>query len=373
MSDVEVQMLTKADDYPIHQTPEPVAYAGLGRNFYDRYFFNGYHKEEDLFFALGMGIYPQLDIMDAGFSIIQSGKQRNLLSSKVMNHERLDTVVGDIQVEVVKPLEEFRIMVKSGKNDIHADLFFRARCPANEEPRFTYKIGSQTVIDYTRLTQSGRWSGWLEVDGRRILVDSENWAGTRDRSWGIRPIGLPDAQKNPHAPPISQYFWLWAPINWSDAVSFYHRNDDALGNTWNEAAVFCQDGLSEELQLARSASSELVFIPGTRHAKKARISFQGPSDVTEITMTPRFHWYMKGVGYGHPEFSHGTYHGGDAQTSEEYDLSAIDDSKNLHIQAVCSCQMEGELGAREGVGVLEQLILGPHAPSGLVGLGDMAK
>ena len=58
MSDVEVQMLTKADDYPIHQTPEPVAYAGLGRNFYDRYFFNGYHKEEDLFFALGMGIYP---------------------------------------------------------------------------------------------------------------------------------------------------------------------------------------------------------------------------------------------------------------------------------------------------------------------------
>ena len=50
MSDVEVQMLTKADDYPIHQTPEPVAYAGLGRNFYDRYFFNGYHKEENLFF-----------------------------------------------------------------------------------------------------------------------------------------------------------------------------------------------------------------------------------------------------------------------------------------------------------------------------------
>ena len=82
---------------------------------------------------------------------------------------------------------------------------------------------------------------------------------------------------------------------------------------------------------------------------------------------------MKGVGYGHPEFSHGTYHGGDAQTSEEYDLSAIDDSKNLHIQAVCSCQMEGELGAREGVGVLEQLILGPHAPSGFVGLGDLAK
>jgi hypothetical protein len=30
-------MLTRGDDYPIHQTPEPIAYAGTDRNFYDRY------------------------------------------------------------------------------------------------------------------------------------------------------------------------------------------------------------------------------------------------------------------------------------------------------------------------------------------------
>ncbi|MEM1151334.1 MAG: hypothetical protein AAGI03_12375, partial [Pseudomonadota bacterium] len=35
-------MLTEGDEYPIHQTPEPVAYAGSDRNFYDRFFFNGY-------------------------------------------------------------------------------------------------------------------------------------------------------------------------------------------------------------------------------------------------------------------------------------------------------------------------------------------
>ena len=35
-------MLSKGDDYPIHQTSEPIAYAGTDRNFYDRYFFNGY-------------------------------------------------------------------------------------------------------------------------------------------------------------------------------------------------------------------------------------------------------------------------------------------------------------------------------------------
>ena len=35
-------MLTKADDFPLHQTPEPMAFAGTDRNFYDRFFFNGY-------------------------------------------------------------------------------------------------------------------------------------------------------------------------------------------------------------------------------------------------------------------------------------------------------------------------------------------
>ena len=43
--------LTKGDDFPIHQTSEPIAFAGTDRNFYDRYFFNGYAYEGELFFA----------------------------------------------------------------------------------------------------------------------------------------------------------------------------------------------------------------------------------------------------------------------------------------------------------------------------------
>ena len=40
-------VLSWGDDYPIHQTPEPIAYAGTDRNFYDRYFFNGYAEAGD--------------------------------------------------------------------------------------------------------------------------------------------------------------------------------------------------------------------------------------------------------------------------------------------------------------------------------------
>ena len=44
--------LTKADDYPIHQISKPVSEVGSERNFYDRYFFNGYSKTDDIYFCL---------------------------------------------------------------------------------------------------------------------------------------------------------------------------------------------------------------------------------------------------------------------------------------------------------------------------------
>ena len=58
-------MLTNGDDFPLHQTPEPIAYSGTDRNFYDRYFFNGYASDGSDFFAAAFGIYPHLNVADA--------------------------------------------------------------------------------------------------------------------------------------------------------------------------------------------------------------------------------------------------------------------------------------------------------------------
>ena len=36
--------MTKGDDYPIHQTPDPIAFSGTDRNFYDRSYFNAHDR-----------------------------------------------------------------------------------------------------------------------------------------------------------------------------------------------------------------------------------------------------------------------------------------------------------------------------------------
>ncbi|MBP8248386.1 MAG: hypothetical protein KAX56_16070, partial [Phenylobacterium sp.] len=71
-------MLTKADDFPIHQTPDPIAYSGTDRNFYDRYFFNGYQPDGTEFFAVAFGVYPNLNIADAHFAVVRDGVEHCL-------------------------------------------------------------------------------------------------------------------------------------------------------------------------------------------------------------------------------------------------------------------------------------------------------
>jgi hypothetical protein len=48
------------------------------------------------------------------------------------------------------------------------------------------------------------------------------------------------------------------------------------------------------------------------------------------------------------------------------------DPTDLHIQAMCDVALTTDRGEFKGQGVLEQLIFGPHAPSGFKDLMDMA-
>ena len=63
------------------------------------------------------------------------------------------------------------------------------------------------------LTQNGQWEGWIKHQGERINVAPVRWFGTRDRSWGIRPIGERDAQATLRRT-VSVVLITGAPINW---------------------------------------------------------------------------------------------------------------------------------------------------------------
>ncbi len=367
-------MLTRADDYPVHQTPEPVAHAGSDRNFYDRYFFNGYDPEGQVFFAAALGVYPNLNVMDAAVSVRVGGVQHNLRASKLLRGERLDLQVGPISLEIVEPLRQLRLRFDSPQHGMRGDVLFVARAGAIEEPRFTYKMGPRTVMDYTRLTQNGVYSGWIEVAGTRLDLSPEIVRGTRDRSWGVRPVGAPDSQ--PVAPPVlPQFYWLWAPCNFDALISLFHINADAEGHPWNTRGVIAAvDG--DSIDEFTTPSCDLQYRSGTRRIELAVVRYRRRGrDLAVLELQPQFHFYMPGIGYMHPEWGHGVYRGELAVGYDTYDLASVDDGvpAMLHVQAFCQAHLTLADGSKHaGQGVLEQLIVGPHAPSGFRELFDTA-
>ena len=45
---------------------------------------------------------------------------------------------------------------------------------------------------------------------------------------------------------------------------------------------------------------------------------------------------------------------------------------NLHIQHIAKARHEGGGASSDGIGIVEQLVFGPHAPSGFKGMNDGA-
>lgn len=247
---------------------------------------------------------------------------------------------------------------------IAADITFTGRAFPIEEPRFTWRIGPRTVMDYTRLTQNGHYEGWIEVDGTREVLASGS-AGTRDRSWGVRPIGAADPQFGRSVP---QFFWQWTPINLPRRSVFFHLNAHADGNAWNTRAVAAPDGNGPEA-FAESHAPRMIaqLAPGTRWPAGGTLEMGEERFVLEAIN--RFQ--MRGLGYTSPKWGHGLEHGVLEVEREDIDLAAVDPARpdNLHVQMLC--RVTGPDG-EQGMGVFEQLAIGDYAPLGLKGLADGA-
>ncbi len=122
-------MLTRFDDYPIHQMPVPIAQTGTGdRNHYDRYFFNGYLPEGEVFFGGAMGLYPNRQVIDAALQHRRTRACRRTSTCRAGRRSSAATpTVGPITVEVVEPMKTIRLIVEGAEHGVEADVTFDAR------------------------------------------------------------------------------------------------------------------------------------------------------------------------------------------------------------------------------------------------------
>ncbi|MCP4959551.1 MAG: hypothetical protein GY925_09815 [Actinomycetia bacterium] len=374
-------MLNKLDDYPIHQTPEPIAHpATSDPNFYDRTWFNGYSEDGTRYFGLGMAVYPHRGILDCHFSTIEAGgRQHCFYGSRRAPQERTDMCVGPFRIEIEEPLRRIRVVLDDNKSGVGCDLTFTARTSAIQEARQVLWHRQRRVMDATRFAQFGRWSGTVSHPDGEYVVDETSWRGTKDRSWGVRGVGERVPMGAPGGPRSA--FFLWAPLQWDDHVShavfFDGPNGEVLVREGLTSPMYSSPAdipgeLDDVTTRMATAVHRLEFQPGTRWVSRAELDLIDMSGgVRTITMEPQLRFQFKGLGYGHPTWGQGMWKGELEIGGESFDPDELNPlaPENLHVQQVVKVAD----GQRQGIGALELIVVGPYAPAGFNDMFDGAR
>jgi hypothetical protein len=362
------------DEYPIHQVPLPMRYvASSDRNVYDRCIYQGVDREADAFFITGMGVYPNLGVIDAYATVRRGDRQWAIRTSGARPDDKMLQQVGPYRIEVIEPFHNVRIVCDADAQGIGFDLTYESPYGPISEPQHVRRNGDRILLDASRFAGVGTWSGELRVDGDTIAVTPERYVATRDRSWGIRPVGEPEPAGKPNE--FGGMWWCWAPLRFNDYALHMILEEDSNGTRNTNFAVRvwpASTGRPPE-QLGWPLP-EITYKSGSRwptHASMELVGRDGKSHTLEIE--PKVGIPLNvGCGYGaDPDWTHGVWKGDNFVEGSVYDYNddAVTGRAAFSLaDHIARVTFDGD----EGWGIFEHGCIGRHEPSGFADLGAVA-
>jgi hypothetical protein len=370
-------MVGPLDEYPLHQATLPLTWpATSDRNFYDRCYLNAHDRTGDLFLITGAGYYPNLGVKDAFVLLRRGDVQTAVHLSDEIDDDRLHQHVGGYRIEVIEPLRRLRVVLEETEG-IACDLTWEGSFDVVQEQPQMMRAGSRVTLDAQRFAQVGTWSGTIAVDGEDVAVSPDTWVGTRDRSWGIRPVGEAEPPGRPSDPPFEGMWWLYVPMRFEEyAVVLVIQEAPDGFRTLNDCTRVWRDGRVEQLGWPLV---EIRYVPGTRTPTGATITCSTPDGkpvVLEVECKLGVPIHVGGGYGGDPDWTHGQWKGPAFTERVTYDLTdpAVDGRVRFGVvdhvgRALCH---DGGGDGVEGWGLFEHGAIGRHDPSGFADFFDLA-
>jgi len=189
--------LSPADDFMIHQTPEPIRVMwSSDHRVYERFWAVFHDDAGELIVATGLSFYPNLDTAEAYAIVNHRGDHRSVRAFRRLGGDRMDLRVGPLHPTVVAGLREWRYPLDENEWGISFDVTFRDTMRGmfrerKATPERSFPPGRQPDVT-SGFETFGVVEGTVTVDARRIELDPETCRGTRDRHWGVgRNVGGP--------------------------------------------------------------------------------------------------------------------------------------------------------------------------------------
>jgi hypothetical protein len=298
-------VISAQDDLFGHQLPTTFDHVGSSDPAWvERYWYSGHRVPEgDIVFDLGLGYYPNRNVMDCFAGVSCNGVQTNFRASRRLRGNPLATEVGPLKVEVLKGLRRHRLVLEQNDSGLAFDVVFEATMhPHEEEPHFRRRDG-RVVEDMVRTGQFGRYNGWLEFQGRRVELTPDTWWAQRDHSWGIR-AGMHTDETQPPTLEYPPFFYVWGQVQFEDFGVHLYAQERAPGKLFYLSGELA--GRLGEAPLKRTRmsgfSQRITWaedpLGQTMHSASFEFALQDASVRTmEITAMPA-RYFLKGGLYG---------------------------------------------------------------------------
>jgi hypothetical protein len=343
-------------------------------------------KDGSLQLDMGLGRYPNRDVID-GFAGLSRGKsQWTVRASRELSLDTLGTSVGPLHYEVEEPLK--RVRWRLDRNDIIPlayDITFEAVHPAFFEDRHIQREerGFRVVSNVVRYHQAGVPHGWIEIEGRRESITTEDWFCWRDHSWGVRlDVGAPPTDLRPARDfgerqfANSKFLLNWSPLLLRRPDGSYYEYHFYLQIRGEEVFYFSgyrnhADGRQERIARARP---ELHYVDETRRLVGGRIHFDmlsGENATVEVEVMGDSGFYLGPALYlGFDGRKHGNWRGELNLDGEQIpDMTAPEVRKRLGSAVRDTIVRVREDGAT-GYGLVEPIVLGEWPELELYGPGQ---
>ncbi|MEU3243161.1 hypothetical protein [Streptomyces sp. NPDC006875] len=365
------------DEYPVHQVPLSMKHVATGdRNAYDRCIFHVLDHRGRALLIAGLGVYPNLGVIDAYATLRRGNLLHAVRASDALGDDRTELAVGPLRIRVERPLKEFVLSCAAAPDDpdgLSYEITWTADFPALWEPHHLQRHGGRLTLEGRRFVQAGHCEGWIRQGGEGTRLTPGRWTGTRDRSWGVRPVPGEEGGRYAEERPAEGFHWVWCPVRFEDRFLMVVLQEDADGHRVLNDATLVRDG-RRDLQLGWP-QADITYRSGTRRPTSAVIHLTRPRDraplrldVEVLTSSPL------AVGAGYPpadDWQHGTWRGRGWTDRRTYDLS----DPALHRRAAygvvdhaARCTLDGQVGH----GIFEHGSFGRHDPSGFTGFDSVA-
>ena len=341
-------MLTRYDEFPIHQTPYPFAESNItDYSFDDGYFFSVFCADADLFLMTGMRVNQNTDMIGGYAGVMFRGQQYTARFSREWRPD-CDTYIGPLRYSFDRPFEDIHLTLGDNDSELRFDIHWIGVSRAYEEEHHLAWSRGRRTTDQTRYSQSGVGLGWIEFRGQRFEVSpATGWYASRDHSWGLYAERAPLAPARKWLPPrevpaVRRALRFWTnfgqgqePNSGPRFSGFYHlhesedgeqvRMNDTFGTPFDGGIDWGPDG--RHLRLV-SGSHRIEFRPGTRIMERAHLTLTDEEGGTwqQLFEPAGQPWNPHPIGYGPGSWKDGgsmyTYHGpGVQQEWDSFDWS----------------------------------------------------